>query len=534
MNPRDYQQLVIDRLWEYYQDNDGNPIIVMPTGTGKSLIIAYILKTVASYNKKAIALTHVKELIKQNSKCYLKYTSKKHVSIYSAGLGKKQIGKITFAGIASVYKKAKNFGNVACIIIDECHLVSPKDEAMYNTFIKGLKKINPNLKIIGLTATPFRTKEGYLHEGPIFTDLAVDLTTKYWFQKLIQDGYLGRLVVKHTANEYDVEKVKIQGNEFVQSDLQLTVNKQDKTHKIIREVLKNDADRKHWLVFASGIQHAENVKKALIKFGVNTDCVHSKMTKKKRDSVINKFRKGKLTAIVNSNILIAGFDYPEIDLIIVMRPTLSPVFWVQMLGRGTRVFPKKENCLVLDFAGNTKRLGPIDNVYLPFLKKRRGKLSKHRAPVKACPKCKTYCHARVRACPECNYLFPEMDKLTIKASKLTVMGEDQDKKKVLYKVDSLVYTKHLTSKRINTLLIVYKCKSTYIKHWVCVEHTGFARLMAIRWFNKHIKKKVATEAIPNTVDKLFLSITSNQIKKPTHIIVDQSGKYKQVIDWRFE
>jgi DNA repair protein RadD len=535
MKLRGYQQKVINYLWDYYRDNDGNPVIAMPTGTGKSLIIAEILKTLDKNKKRAVVLTHVKELISQNYNCYIRYHKQcREPGIYSAGIGCKKIRPITFAGIGSVYKLAKNFGTVACVIIDECHLVSPKAETMYGAFLNELREINSNVKVIGLSATPFRTKEGYLHNGPIFTDLAVDLTTTYWFKQLIQDNYLAQLTTKQTDTEYDVSKVLVRGGEFVPKDLQATVDKRTLTEQIIKEVITQGDNRKHWLVFASGIEHANNICTCLKDNGITCASLDSKMTSQDRDRIIRQYKKGKLKALVNVNILTTGFDFPGIDLIVVLRPTLSPVLWVQMLGRGTRPAKDKTDCLVLDFAGNIKRLGPIDNVYLPFLKKKKGNLATHKAPVKVCPKCKVFCHARVTKCPTCGFIFPKDNKLHTKASDLSVMGGDYFNAEItrkLFRVDRVLYKKHVSKKGLNTLLITYKCGKQFITSYVCFEHKGFARTMAKRWFFKHGGD---VNNVPITVDEVLVYIARKQLRSPKYIIVKTGKRYKEIVDWRFE
>ena len=218
IKPRYYQQEAHDSLIDYFTHNTGNPILALPTGTGKSIIIAMFVKTVLSYpNNKIFMLTHRKTLIQQNFQKLLQYFPLAPAGIYSAGLRRKDLHhQITYAGIASMYKKADQFGPYNLAMIDECHLVSPKASTMYNRFYNDMRKLNPNFKVIGLTATPYRLSLGNLTEGGMFTDIAYDLTSLEAFNKLVDEGYIAPLVSKCTEAELDVSGVKTRNHEFIQ------------------------------------------------------------------------------------------------------------------------------------------------------------------------------------------------------------------------------------------------------------------------------------------------------------------------------
>lgn len=532
---RDYQQKVINHIWRYYEYNDGNPIVAMPTGTGKSHVIADVLNTIKKHNKKAILLSHVKEILLQDYKCFIREYGHENTGIYSSGLKARDIDQITIAGIASVYKKSELFGKVSALLIDECHLVSPKGEAMYSKFIAGLKKQNENLKIIGFSATPFRTKEGYLQDGPIFTDLCFDMTTQAWFKKLIADNYLAPLVVKKPNTEYNVESVTIRGGDFVPAELQKTVDKQTITDSVINEILKLSDNRKHWLVFASGIDHTIHVTEALKNVGVIADCVHSNLSNEQRDKVISNFKQGKIQAIVNNNILTTGFDFPGIDLIVVLRPTLSPVLWVQLLGRGTRPNENKNNCLVLDFAGNTKRLGPIDSVYLPFAHKHSKKsLLANRAPLRVCPKCNVFNAISASVCVNCGFEFPKMSQISKKADILPVMSLLDNKPDLpganWYSVVRVHYKAHTSKSGKQVLLVKYICGGgiNVFNEYVCFEHIGFARFKAVSWWQKRCLDK----SIPNTITQALQKINLGLLRIPLEVKVKKVSKWFEIIDCR--
>jgi len=421
---RQFQTEAVESIWRYFRTKSGNPILALPTGSGKSVVIARFLQSVfAIYpHQKVLILTHRKELIQQNYEKLLTVWPFAPAGIYSDGLGQKVYNRaITFAGVASVYRRPEIFGHVDLVIIDEAHLVSPHDNTMYQTFLKALYEVNPYLKIIGLTATPWRLGHGLLtdpivrsngtEEPSIFSDFCFDITSIQAFNRLIREGFLVPLVPKRTDTLLSVDGVHMRGGEFIEKELQTAVDKEEVTYAALKEALELGAKRRKWLIFATGIEHADHITDMLHMLGVSAGVVHSRS--EDRDGTIAAFKAGQFRAIVNANVLTTGYDNPEIDMIICLRPTASTVLWVQMMGRGTRpVFAPgydvtieherlaaiaagpKQNCLVLDYAGNTKRLGPINDPVIPRRKGQGGGM----APVKCCDVCHTWVHASLRFC----------------------------------------------------------------------------------------------------------------------------------------
>ncbi len=376
MQLRYYQLDAIKAFFKYYEDgNTGNPLIAMPTGTGKSLVIACLICAILNKHPKQriLKLTHVKELIGQNYKALLSVWPTAPAGIYSAGLDRKDAGyPITYAGIGSVHKKAHIFQRTDIIIIDEAHLLGPKEAAMYQRFIAELKRYNPYIIIVGLTATPFRLGQGMLTQGDnaLFTHICYDLTGIEAFNRLIREGFLAPLVPLRTKSELDIEGLGIVKGEFKTAEMEDRYKVDKVIIAALEEAIVQGYHRKHWLIFTTGVESCERVTYLLNnKYNIPACAVHTgndlfPMLPKERDENIAAFKRGEFRAAVNNNVLTTGFDYPKIDLIIVLRPTNSPGLWVQMLGRGTRPCDGKENCLVLDFAANTKRLGPINDPVL--------------------------------------------------------------------------------------------------------------------------------------------------------------------------
>lgn len=525
---RDYQVAAVQSIFEYFADGGkGNPIVALPTGTGKSVVIgAFIKQALQAYpGTRVMKLTHVKELIEQNFEKLLAIWPTALAGVYSAGLGRKDTGHpILFGGVGTVARGTPEmFGRIDLLLIDECHLVSPKEMTMYQRVIKGLKEVNPYLKVIGFTATPYRLGHGMLTDkGGLFTDLCFDLTRMEAFNWMLQQGYLAPLVPRRTSMELDVSSVHIHGGEYKQNELQEAVDREEITYRAIQEALAYGGDRKHWLVFASGIEHAIHVAAMLETLGVSATCVHSKMPNNERDANILGFKSGKYRAMVNNGILTTGFDFPGIDLIVMLRPTQSPSLWVQMLGRGTRPCDGKTNCLVLDFAGNTKRLGPIND---PVLPRRKGKGPAGQAPVKVCEVCGTYNHASVRFCVHCGAEFSRQVKIRDHAGTDELIKTEEVKTEI-FKVDRVIYAEHRKEGRPPTIQVSYFCGLRMFKEWVCLEHGGYAGKKGRDWWRDR-----AQDEPPETVAEAMRGL--DILRTPSHIRIWLKPKYDEVLAYDY-
>lgn len=525
---RDYQDACISALYSHFGNGDGNPIAALPTGTGKSVIIAAFIRSAMQYpDQNILALTHVKELIVQNFETLIQMWPTAPAGIYSAGLGRRDTTTpITFAGIQSVHKKPEIFGKVDLVIIDECHLVSPKGSTMYQKFIAALMEANPNLKVIGFTATQFRLGQGMLTDGDsLFDTVAFDLTEREAFNWMIANGWISPLVPKQTQAILDISEVRIQGGEFVLKELQAKVDRDSVTLAALQEAVNLAADRKHWLVFASGIEHAEHVAGFLEShYDIEAAAVHSKMSDGERDARIKAFKAGKIKALVNNNILTTGFDFPEIDCIVMLRPTQSPVLWVQMLGRGTRPAPGKENCLVLDFAGNTRRLGPIND---PVLPRRKGKGPKGVAPVRLCENCGCYSHASCRFCenPECGVEFPKTVKIRSHADTAALIAEGLPDVQE-YEVSKVTYEIHKKRGKPDSMRVTYYCGLRRFREYICLDHGGYAARVARQWWEMR-----SPWGIPPSVHDGMTAV--EHLRTPRTISVIEKGKYPEITGYGF-
>lgn len=525
---RDYQEASIDFLHKYFTEKSGSPIIALPTGTGKSIIIAEFIRRSFSQwpGTRIMMLTHVKELIGQNYDTLRNVFPTAPVGIYSAGLKRKEAdAAITFAGIQSVHRKAELFGHIDLVLIDECHLVSNNGNTMYRRFIDSLKETNPKLKVVGFSATPYRLSSGMLTDpGGIFTDVAFDLTDRKSFNWLIQERWLAPVVPKRTHSQLDLTGVAVQGGEYVLKQMQAKVDQESVTIAALKEAVHLASDRKHWLVFASGIDHAEHIAGYLEDiFNISSTAVHNKVTD--RDERIAAFKEGRVQVMVNNNILTTGFDFPEIDCIVMLRPTQSPGLWVQMLGRGTRPAEGKKDCLVLDFAGNTERLGPINDPVLPR-RSRKGRGPKGVAPVRLCEHCLCYSHASARHCEHCNAEFPKSVKIGAAASSAELIAGDIPSP-TSHKITKVLYSLHKKQGKPDSMRVTYYCGLRHFNEYICLDHGGYATKVAQQWWELR-----SPWGVPPNAHEGMKAI--DYLRTPSAIGVIEKGKYPEIITYTFD
>jgi DNA repair protein RadD len=476
---RPYQRAAIDAVFKYWQEGEaGNPLLDLATGTGKSVVLATLMRELMQGYPlmRMLVLVHVRELVSQNFQQLLRAWPQAPAGINSAGLGRRDTSHpIIFASIQSVYKNPERLGRRDLVLIDEAHLTPPDGDGMYMALLKGLKERSPDIRVMGCTATPYRLSSGRLDQGsPRFFDRIV---YSYGIADGVADGFLSPLVAKGMKSEIDVKGVAKSGGEFKSGALELAADKAELVAAAVTEIISYGQARRSWLIFCSGVDHAIHVCAELRSRGVVAEYVTGTTSKGERDRILNGFKAGVIKAVCNMSVLTTGFDAPNTDLIAMLRPTLSTGLYVQMLGRGTRIAPKKTDCLVLDFSGNVRRHGPVDMIDVEA--KTRGpkgetleaaKVDSVRA--KECPSCQTLNPMAVRHCLTCDYEFPVAAKHEAKAdTEVSVMsGKDRDG---FVPVKSVHYYRH--EKRDNlealpTLRVEYGVGIDSLRAWYCFSH----------------------------------------------------------------
>ncbi|WP_118986289.1 DEAD/DEAH box helicase [Photorhabdus sp. CRCIA-P01] len=354
---RPYQQEAVDATVNHFRHHHEPAVIVLPTGAGKSLVIAELAKLARG---RVLVLAHVKELVAQNYSKYCAYGLP--ADIFSAGLQQKQsAGKVVFGSVQSVARNLEHFDNqFSLLIIDECHRISDDENSQYQQIIHHLRQNNPQLRLLGLTATPYRLAIGWIYqyhyhgmirgdENCFFRDCIYELPLRY----MIKHGFLvppKRLDMP--VMQYDFSQVRSsQQGIFNETDLNHEIKRQKRiTPHIIRQVIEYSADRKGVMLFAATVEHAKEIFQ-LLPSG-QAALVSADTSTADRDLFIEAFKTQQLRYLVNVAVLTTGFDAPHVDLIVILRPTESVSLYQQIIGRGLRLFPGKKDCLILDYAGN--------------------------------------------------------------------------------------------------------------------------------------------------------------------------------------
>ena len=407
------------------------------------------------------------------------------------------------------------------VAVHNCHLVAHKDEGGYRTFLTAMALINPNLRIIGLTASPYRLGHGYITDKPAIFDALIEPVT---IEELIHKGFLSTLRSKLTTTKLEVDGVHKRGGEYIDSELQAAVDTKDKNSKVVHEVIKFAVGRKSWLFFCAGVAHAHHIKDALVEQGIVAECVTGDTPSNERSRILAEFKAGRIQALTNANVLTTGFDAPMIDLIAMLRPTMSPGLYVQMAGRGLRIAEGKTDCLVLDFAGVVEQHGPITAVKPP--PKKGDKVGE--APVKVCDHCQEICALSVRVCPACGEPFPEPVKAALKLSNLDIMGVEG----IDLDVSTWTWRKHISKASNKDMLSVtyYGGLSDMpVTEYLAVTHEGYAgetsrRLLA------DMAHKAGIELDYGWVDLHEVAQLLTEGRPPASIEFKREGRFFSIIN----
>jgi len=522
---RAYQEAARAAVYEHLRSRDDNPCVVIPTGGGKTPVIASICHdAVTLWQGRVLILAHVKELLEQAADKLRVVSPELEFGIYSAGLNRRDTGSgVIVAGIQSVHRRARELGAFDLIMIDEAHMLPPEGEGMYRQFLSNAQDENPNVRLIGFTATPFRMKD-----GPICTPdhFLTHVCYEVGVRELIRDGYLSPLTAKAGREQADTDALHVRAGEFVAGEVEALMDTEVLVESACTEIIETTRDRRAVLIFASGVQHGEHVTSVIERHGFECGFISGQSSTSERDATLKRFRDGGLKYLANVNVLTTGFDATHIDCVALLRPTLSPGLYYQMVGRGFRCHPGKQNCLVLDFGGNVLRHGPVDAIQISEAAETLGE-----APAKMCPECRSLIAAGYSVCPECGFEFPPPDrqKHEAKASQTGVLsGEATD---VRYDVLDVRYSVHLKRDADEgtprTMRVEYRLGLDHWQsEWVCFEHTGYARWKAEQWW-----KRRSPDHVPETAqDAVDIANAGGVALAETITVCSVAGeKYDRII-----
>lgn len=514
MKLRDYQQDAVNAVFEGVKNGQMSGVIVAPTGSGKSIILAEISRILLTtwVGTKVVVATHVYELLEQNAEKFHLLCPDIQYGIYSAGLKRKETKeRIVFAGIQSAAKHAFDFGKVDMLIIDECHRINPNEQTQYGRFIKNLKINNPNVVIVGLSATPYRMDRGLLWEGDnaLFEGPYYDIS----IIKLIEDKYLSPVISKGGVEKIDLKGVKTTAGDYNQKQLEKAASGAELTRAAVDEILACTVDRKSVIIFCTGVDHANMVCREINRRNrelhlMNDDeiaerhlitndeikvcrVITGNTPTEERKHLLDDYKNGKFKYLANVNVLTTGFDNPNIDVIVLLTATKSCAKYIQMVGRGMRLAEGKENCLLLDYGGNVIRHGCINDV-CPLKQENGG----GDAPVKECPDCHTFCSSATKKCPNCGQVLSGGAKRdAISHDEKAYEGDVISSDIQWLDVDEVDYIRHKKAGKPDSIRIDFYVTSRQKPYpmWITPDHGGYAHAKAMQYIHKVGGKATTTD-----------------------------------------
>lgn len=490
---RYYQTDAIESTYDFLRRfKDRNPCIVLPTGAGKTHVMSRIANdAVTRWNGRVLILAHVKELLEQCASSISEAYPQLKVGIYSAGLGKRESrADVLVAGIQSVYDKGLKLCGAdpfRLVMVDESHRIPTSGDGMYRRMLGDLQAANPKIRVVGLTATPYRLKGGYVCGPDNFLN---EVCYEVGVRELIAKGYLCPLISPQVKSAVDVSQIKVTRGEYDETQLAEAFDVDPVVEAACDELVSLTTNRNSTIVFCCSVAHSEHVALSIgNRVGHRyVGVVTGETSDNERALTIEKFKCGAIRYLINVNVLCEGFDARRVDCVTLLRSTLSPGLYYQMVGRGLRLHESKQDCLVLDFGHNVETHGCIDDIRVKTPKSKGGA---GEPAAKACPNCKLMQPAGLRVCGDCGYEWPAVERginHQDEASHLPITS-DQVPVDITYKVDSVSYVEHTkreakedTPKTMRVMY--YDGLQLVAQEWVCVEHRGRALENAIAWWNR--------------------------------------------------
>jgi DNA repair protein RadD len=481
---RPYQEAAKSAVYDHLRQRDDNPCVVIPAAGGKTAIMASICRDAVSvWGGRVLVLAHVKELLAQTAEKLSVVCPEVRFGLHSAGLGRRDVrDAVIVAGIQSVYKRACDFDPFDLILVDEAHLIPPEGDGMYRQFLADARVVNPRVRLVGFTATPFRLKDGPIcTPGGILNSICYTVGVR----ELIVGGFLCPLISKAAVNKVHTDRLHVRGGEFAADEVEQLMDDKRLVESACGEIVAHSHDRNAVLIFASGVRHAEHIVRVLAEHHhVECGFVTAETPTRERDTILERFRSARLKYLCNVNVLTTGFDAPHIDCVALVRPTLSPGLYYQMVGRGFRPHPSKKDCLVLDFGGNVVRHGTVDDLRIKPTGGGTGD-----APAKECPACRLVIAAGYARCPNCGHTFPPAERRRHHAKPSGAPVLSKEITTTDYAVIETYYRIHTKRKAADddprTMRVDYKVGWNRFKsEFICFEHTGYARHRAAAWWRQ--------------------------------------------------
>jgi DNA repair protein RadD len=476
-------------------ERGGHPVINAATGSGKSALIAALA---ARLPGRILVVTHRKKLLSQNSAQLTRYLGKeKDIGVYSAGLDRRDMHhRVIFGGVQSIYRRMdalQEAGAFRYLIIDENHLCPPPDE---DSMYKGVFQACPGAQRIGLSATPSRMGIPVYGANRWFDQCVCTIGIKQ-----LTPEYLAPLIELQHATDIDLSAIRKKAGEFVMADAGQVFSEEKVAQAALQEITLLAEKRKKWALFCCDIAHTKLVASLLNDLRIPCGSMTSDQNIDENDAALAAFEQSKTRALASCIMMTTGFDIPDIDCIVLLRPTMSKELLIQMLGRGTRKAPGKDNCLILDYAGNLERHTPLDEIAEKQKSAARQKKDAEKEEKEAIEK-----EERERKAKHKKSLFEKEEEITLRVNRVT------------YKV---VPSKKQMGK--NLLQVIYVCQNgRYVSQWLCLEYPrrSWAYRQAAAWFIRRSRQ------VPETA-MLGISVAQSA-KPPQSISVVKVGQWDKI------
>jgi DNA repair protein RadD len=539
---RDYQIEALTALEQHWNSGGTAALIDMATATGKSVVLAETMRRtiVTSPQARLLLAVHVRELVEQDVAALLSIWPDAPYGICSDGLNRRDHDQQIILGtIQTLFRDAPLLGRRDLLLIDETQLVSRDGDGMYLSLIDTLRERAPDLRMVGASATCFRLDSGYLDRG----DEALFERTvfSYGIKQGIEDGWLAKLSSKATTTRIDVTGVGRRGGEFIPGELERAANVAGVVEGAANEIVEQGADRRAWLAFCAGVNHAYAVRDALRRHGVACETVVAETPSDERNAIFDAFRAGEVRCLTGVNVFSVGFNIPEVDLIALLRPTCSPGLLIQQIGRGTRKADGKVDCRILDFAGNIRRHGPVDAIYVNG----RAAASPGDVLSKTCPACQELNALAAATCSCCGHVF-------ISESRRPKHAASSDAVPVLSGAPETWLPVRLSEFRIHrkagnplappTLRVDHLCGFAAYSEYVSFEGSSGARYYAGAWWHAmggdnpvplRVADAVARQDELNAVAAIVVDrdghwwrIAKRRVRRADGGVIEVDGKYR--------
>ena len=494
---RPYQREALCAMFDHWKAGGDHGLVVLPTGAGKSLVIADFCRGMIKIKPRLRIgiVTHVKELIEQNYAEMVSQWRQAPAGIYSASVGRRDRGaQILFMGIQSVHSKSELIGPFDIVLVDEAHLLPRNADTQYLRFFRDQYELNQDIRIYGLTATPYRLDSGRLDQGDdalfrggVIYDINVG--------DLIEQKYLSGLIGPGAAldGQINTDGIKHTGGEFNAKALEAASIEGDNVQQAVAEIVRYGVHRRGWILFGTGVAHCGLLVDEVRKHNFTCEMIAGETPKGERSAIIKAFKAQEIRALVGVNVLATGFNARHVDLVAMLRPTESTGLYVQMVGRGLRLSPEtgKRDCLILDFSGNIRKHGPIDAIIEPEPpKKRQPKEPKDEAELVepkslVCPKCQARSAIGSIICFACGTPFGQASITHDgQAEDIAVLSSQIPGLPDQYGVLQWSFSKHTKLGSPDSVKVKYWYGGDTVQEWVFPEHPRMSA-KSVAWWHRH-------------------------------------------------